>query len=310
MKRRLHPSRYWACARHLAGAALIGLLLAGGCTRKPAARVTNAPRETPKRIISIAPSVTEILFAVGAGPRVVAVDDASDYPPDTARLPHLSVLPLNAEAVVSRKPDLVIGVSDLQSDTLAHLAGLGVATLGLDTTGYDKTAAAIRAVGRVTDTAEAAERAARLLEASKQEVVARVSALPRKSVLFVAEGRPMVYVAGSGTFMDEMIGLAGGRNAAPVKGFSSLSTESMVRLRPDVILLGKEDALPRVARAMRAADGKPPRVVVMPEDILARPGPRLSQGLRWLAQTLHPEQDTRSRARDANTAAAREPDTR
>jgi iron complex transport system substrate-binding protein len=291
MKRGVAPCLLGVCAHRLAAGALLGLMLSAGCSRKPAAHMTASPRPTPKRIVSIAPSVTEILFAVGAGPRVVAVDDASDFPPEVARLPHFSVLPLNAEAVVSRKPDLVIGVSDLQTDTLAHLAGLGVPTLGLDTTGYDKTAAAIRAVGRVTDTAEAAERAARLLEVSEKEVVDRVSALPRKSVLFVAEGRPIVYVAGSGTFMDEMIHLAGGENAAPVKGFSSLSTEAMVRLHPDVILLGKEDALPRSADAMRAPDGKTPRVVVMPEDILARPGPRLSQGLRWLAQTLHPEQD-------------------
>jgi iron complex transport system substrate-binding protein len=228
---------------------------------------------------------------------VVAVDDASDYPAETAALPHLSVLPLNAEAVVAENPDLVVGVSDLQGDTLSHLAGLGLRTLALDTTGYDKTAAAIRQVGAVVDRPEAAERAARLLEETKKEVAARVSALPKKSVLFVAEGRPIAYVAGTGTFMDAMISFAGGENAAPVKGFSSISTEAMLRLHPDVILLGKEDALPRAARKMQTRGGKPCRVVVMPEDILARPGPRLGQGLRWLAETLHPEGEADSGVR-------------
>lgn len=264
-------------------------LLLAGCGRPPAP-APPAQAASPRRIVSLAPSVTEMLFAIGAGPRVVAVDDASNYPPEAAALPRVSVLPLNAEAVVAKKPDLVVGVSDLQGDTLSRLRALDLHTLALDTTGYDKTANAIRDLGRALDRPERAERAARLLDETKKEVTARVSSLPKKSVLIIAEGQPIVYVAGQKTFLDELIHLAGGVNAAPVTGFSSLSTEAMVRLHPNVILLGREDALPRAARKMTAPDGTPCRIVVMPEDILTRPGPRLGQGLRWLAQTLHPEQ--------------------
>jgi iron complex transport system substrate-binding protein len=263
-------------------------MLLAGCARKPAPLIPPT-HVAPKRIVSLAPSATEILFAVGAGPRVVGVDDASNYPRAAETLPHFSVLPLNAEAVAALKPSLVVGISDLQADTLSHLSGLGLQTMGLDTTGYDETVAAIRRAGERVGDAETAERAARLLETTKKEVSARTADRPRKSVLFIAEGRPIVYVAGKDTFMDELIHLAGGENAAPVKGFSSLSVEALVRLRPDVILLGREDALPRAAKGLRASDGKPTRVVVIPEDILTRPGPRLGQGLRWLAQTLHPE---------------------
>lgn len=265
---------------------LIALLV--GCSRSPSP-LPHTEAASPKRVVSLAPSVTEMMFAIGAGPRLVAVDDASNYPADVSAIPHLSVLPLNAEAVASRKPDLVVGVSDLQGDVISHLQGLGMPVLALDTTSYDKTAAAIRVLGRAMNEPGAAERAARLLESTKKEVAARVAALPKASVLFIAEGHPIVYVAGRSTFMDELIRMAGGENAAPVTGFTSISLEALARLHPDVILLGNEDALPRASRGMTTSNGTSCRVVIIPDDILTRPGPRLGQGLRWLAQTLHPE---------------------
>lgn len=261
---------------------LIGLAaLFCGCSPKPAPKPLS---HAPQRIVSLAPSVTEILYAVGAGPRVVANDEYSNYPPQAVRLPHIGATAVNYEAVVALKPDLVIGVSDLQGASLRRLRSLGLDTLELDTTGYDKTIAAVREVGVRTGETTGSETVCADLIAKRVLVERRTSGRERPSVLFVAEAQPTLYVAGRGTFIDEMIRLAGGRNAADVNGFGVMSREALVSHAPDVVLCAAGDA-PGVNKRF------PPhcRIVVPPADILVRPGPRLGDGLLWLSRAMFPE---------------------
>jgi iron complex transport system substrate-binding protein len=269
-------------ARFAAPAVAAALLATTGCQRHtPPTSAGPAPR----RIVSLAPSATEILFAVGAGPRVAAVDSFSNYPPEAKRLPKVGGISVNYEAVVAARPDLVVGVSDLQAASLERCRQLGLKTLALDTTTLAKTIEAIRTAGAATGNAAEGWRAARALESALLRVSRSVAHRPRVKTLFVAEATPSCVVAGHNTFIDEVIRAAGGENATDATGFATLGREAQKETAPDVVLAGDETE----AKALRRVWPYPARVVVAPRDILVRPGPRLAVGVRWLAQTLHPE---------------------
>lgn len=267
--------------------AFIALALAG-CSRpsRQDAPATGAP---PQRIISLAPSVTEILFEVGAGGRVVATDDYSDYPPDAKEKPRIGGISVNYERVVALKPDLVIGILDLQGASLQRLRGLGLNVLAIDTTSYEKTIAAIEQVGRAVGEPDGGRRAASSLVEVRDAVRARYGNSGGASVLAVAEASPSVIVMGGGTFLDDLLTIAGGENAAPLRGYGPLSREALARLRPDIVLVGSDEEAEAMQRRFAALPDAAPRIVKMPEDILVRPGPRLGEGLEWLAGIVHAE---------------------
>jgi iron complex transport system substrate-binding protein len=251
----------------------------------PQIALPDAP--TPTRIVSLAPSITEMLFALGVGEFVVAVDDYSDWPPQVQDIPRVGGIQVNYEAVLAHKPDVVVGVIDLQSATLERLDRMNVPVLGLDTAGYEKTIRAMRTLGLAVGASAQADALGQELRMARQEVSLRVRDLRRPTVLFVAEAEPGLYVAGRGTFIDEMIHLAGGRNAIDAQGFTSISRESLLRAEPQVVLVEGPQAEAAMRRRMAGATGEA-RIVQTPPDILVRPGPRLGDGLRWLADTLHP----------------------
>lgn len=258
------------------------VLVTAGSHREPP-QATDAA--APRRIVSLAPSATEILFAAGAGPRIVAVDAFSDYPPEVKRLPKVGDISPNYEAIVAARPDLVVGVADLQAASLERCGQMGLRTLALDTTTLAKTRDAIRAAGSATGNPAKGRQAADGLERSIARTSRAVAHLRRVKTLFVAEAAPACVVAGRGTFIDEVIRASGGENATEAAGFATLGREAQRSTAPEVILAGDEAE----ARALRRAWPYPARVVVAPRDILVRPGPRLAEGVRWLAQTLHPE---------------------
>ncbi|HEY3268628.1 MAG TPA: helical backbone metal receptor [Armatimonadota bacterium] len=258
---------------------LLLALLAAGCHGPAPKRHSSLGR--PKRIVSLAPSVTEMLYAVGAGDHVVGADDFSNYPPEAKRLARIGGLSVNNEAVLALRPDVVVGVADLQGASLARLARLGQRTMAVDTAGYQKTIDAIRGLGSLGDPARA-DAAAKRLEAAR---AAARAAAPRRApaVLCVAEASPNLFVAGQGTFQDDLLRLAGARNAAPIHGFAPLSRETLARIQPDLALVADEaDA----AAMRRRFAGRKLRIAVMPRDILVRPGPRLGEGLAWLSHAI------------------------
>lgn len=255
----------------------------GGCRPKPGRPAASPSHASPQRIVSLAPSVTEMLFAIGAGSRVVATDDFSNYPREAEGLPRIGGVQVNYEVIASLKPDLVVGIRDLQGAALAHLERLGFRTLALDTTDYGKTTDAIRKLGGATGNENAANAVAKRLAATRENAK-RLERHPRPSVLFVAEAATR-YVAGGETFLDELIRLAGGQNAASVKGFAVMSREALAaQVPPDVVLVTSEDDAAIVRRWN--VGGRTPRVAVAPRDVLVRPGPRLDEGLRWLIRLL------------------------
>jgi ABC-type hemin transport system substrate-binding protein len=264
-------------------AVIIAAFGLSGCGRE----APQAPpvSSSPQRIVSLAPSATEMLFAVGAGSRVVGTDDFSNYPPEVRRLPRTGGTTVNYEAVAALKPDLVVGVSDLQAASLERCRSLGLRVLALDTTTLPRTVEALRRAGTGVGDPDAGNDAAAALQQALSRVSRAVSGLPPVRVVFVAEATPSVIVAGRRTFVNEVIETAGGENAIGAPGFVSLGREAQRAALPDVVLAGDEAD----ARALRRVWPYPARVVVMPRDILVRPGPRLGEGARWLATVLHPE---------------------
>lgn len=257
-----------------------------GCARipKPRPPVRTHVAPYPTRIVSIAPSVTEILFAVGSGPKVVAVDDYSNYPPEATSLPRVGAMALNYEKIVALKPDLVIGVSDLQGASLNRLDKLGLKTLRLDTTTYGKTMNAVRDVGSATGCVSGSARVFGAMVKALGE--ARSAGKPtHQRVLVVVEASPKLFVAGQGTFLDGLLAIVGASNAAEKPGFQMVSLEGLIAMKPGLVLTTTAEDARTLASLLARAHLKTP-VLTAPRDSFVRPGPRLADGLTWLSNAV------------------------
>ena len=226
----------------------------------------------PQRIVSLAPSVTETLFALGAGQRVVGVTRFCDFPAETAALPKIGGLTdVDVETVLSLEPDLVVGVKSKTGSALQRtLQAAQIETLFLPVETFDDVLSSMKTLGARVNAAQQGDAIAHRIEAASVKPAADA---PRVLVLF---GREPFVGAGPKTFADEMIRRAGGRNAlADVDApYPSLDAERMRALTVDIIIdtsWGGSDAstipAPKTAR------------VVALEPALIRPGPRLSEAL-------------------------------
>lgn len=257
-------------------------------------RKITLPR-TPKRIISIAPSNTEILFALGLGDKVIGVTDSCDYPEAAKSKPKVGSVDLNYEKIIEMAPDLVVAVGSLQRQGIERLSMLGITVLAVDPKTINGVLHAIELIGKATDVEDRATTLVAKLSNRIEAVKARVagagaSAKPR---VFVEIWNDPLMTAGPGTFIDELISAAGGENIAhDARGeWPQFSAEAVIKRDPEVVILtgfNKAEALARPAwqgiSAYRLG-----RVHEVHPDLLVRPGPRLVQGLEELAKILHPE---------------------
>lgn len=255
------------------------------------------------RIISLAPSNTEILFAIGAGEQMVGRDVLSDFPAEAAGITDIgdTFVGLNAELIISLQPDLVLAAEITPVEQVAQLEQLGLTVYWLPNptdfeTMYSNLITIGQMTGRETDAAE--------LSASLQARVAAVDAAvtnrtetPTVFYELDASDPAAPWTSGGGTFIDLIISRAGGQNAAAgIQGaFAQLSVEELLVQNPDVILLGDaaygvtvESVGQRAGWANLAAviNG---RVVPFDDNLVSRPGPRLVDALEQLARLLHPE---------------------
>jgi iron complex transport system substrate-binding protein len=269
-------------------------------------RRVTIPRR-PRRIISLAPSVTETLFALGAGDRVIADTTYCDYPPAAGKLPKIGgYVDPNSEKIVALTPDLVLGARGNARDALDHLSDLGLTVVTVAPDSLEEVERAIRTIGRVVGTAPAAERLAGRCANRRAAIHHCTAALtagarPRTLLLFSLDS---LFSAGPGSHLDEIIRVAGGRNvAAGAKSpWPELSMETVVTADPEclVVLTGRGMAHPltaasaltrlRADRRWRAITAvQRGRVTVLDDDTLTLPGPRLVDGLEAMATALHPE---------------------
>jgi iron complex transport system substrate-binding protein len=261
----------------------------------------SAPVANVRRIVSIAPSSTEILHALGLGRRIVGVDRWSDYPPRVLKLPRVgSDLRVDVERVAELKPDLVVASLHVpgMEDNLPAFERAGFAYLALGGVGLDGIWEDMRVIGRYLAREQRAEALIADTRARMAQVAARASAAngARPRVHWEWSAHP--FVAARRSWITELLEMAGGQNA-----YSDLDVESVrvtpadaIARQPDVVVACWCGArkLPSVERIL-ARPGwqdtpaiRQRRVAVFKEDLFGRPGPRLAQGLEQLATLLSP----------------------
>jgi iron complex transport system substrate-binding protein len=248
------------------------------------------------RIVSLAPSVTETLFALGAGADVAGVSDYCDYPPATARLPHVgSFLTPNIEAIIALRPTLVIGLglsSDLRE--LHAIEATGCAVMTVRDESLEQIEDSITAVGARVGRAQAAAELLGRLRAQIEAVREKLAGVRPVRVLMLVGHEPIIAV-GRHTYLDELLRIARADNIADASSeqWPRLSIEYIIAMHPDVILdgqMGSEATPPErfwdTYQTIPAVRNH--RVYGYPQDPILHPGPRVGKSLEMLAKMIHP----------------------
>ncbi len=265
-------------------------------------RVTFAA--PPRRIVSLAPNVTEILFAIGVGDRIVGVTSFCDYPPQAKEKEQVGgYIDFSVEKVVSLSPDVVFTAHGTPAERIEALQGLGLKVFGINPLSYDEVVDRIKVIGRICGVPDKAAAVARRMEQVKSAIRRRTSSLAgdeRPAALCIIELDPL-WVAGPGTFVDDMLRVCGARNvaAATNKKWSQMAMEAVIAADPAVLIITArhDGAQPtdylhvlRANETWRAVKAvQQGRIVVIDEDLVTIPGPRLAEGLKQMAAGIHPE---------------------
>lgn len=244
-------------------------------------------RSKPMRIVSIAPSNTEILYALGLADRVVGVTKYCDYPSAAKSKPKIGDMTANVEAVVALKPDLVLAHGMLNSAAIPRLEKLGLTVFAIDPKTLGEVARDIRTVGKITARPKTADSVAGKIESTIRKVKNSAAKKPPRKVLVVIQANPL-WAAGPKTFVNEMLGIANAKNVASDArpGFVPFSRELVITRNPDVIITGVAADIGFFGSSpewRNTSAVKNKRIYVIDSDILLRAGPRLADGLKALA---------------------------
>jgi iron complex transport system substrate-binding protein len=247
----------------------------------------------PERIVSLAPANTEIVAALGLEDKLVGVTTYCDYPPSVKSLPKIGdFMNPNVEAIAASKPDLILVTTGVQADVLTKLEALGAPVIAIDPATVDGVLADIEKVGSATGTkAEAKELAAKM----RGQIAALAKGIEGANPVsvFMEIGQNPLYAVGTGTLLDDLIKRAGGTNIVAKPGYVAYSNEQVLKDDPDVYLatLGSMGDPKNIEKgqlaSLRAAKEK--RVYVLDENLVTRPGPRITEGLLVVAKALHPD---------------------
>ena len=256
-----------------------------------------------QRIISIAPSNTEILFALGAGKQIVGREEMSDYPGEAKDITSIGSVfqKINTEAIVALKPDLILAAEINSPEQVKALEDLKLNVYYLQNPKtFDELYTNLETVGALTGRSAEAAKLNESLKARYDAVISKLAAAKDAPTVFYeidATDPTKPYTSGPGTFIDLVIGLAGGKNiGAELTGaFAQISSEELVKQNPDIIVLG--DALYGVtAEAVAQRPGwsalsavKDKQIYAFDDNLISRPGPRLIDGLEQMAKLIHPE---------------------
>jgi len=252
--------------------------------------------QPPQRIVSLSAGHTEILYAIGAGDQVTAVDNTSDCPSAANELPKVDAFVPSVEQIAALEPDLVVIFFD-PGDLQSSLQAIDIPVLNLAAPEsvqgvYDQMALLGEATGHSKD----AERVAADMKEAVEAVQSRLADAAEAPTVF-HEIDNHYFSAGSGTFIGDLYGMLGAANIADATGeaYPQMSAEAVIQADPDVIVLADEDA-GESAETVKARPGwgsvsavKNDRIYVIDPDIVSRPGPRLVEALRTLAGYLYPE---------------------
>ena len=300
--------------RLAAALALAASLALAGCAARPAApaaspaaapttafpvTITDDASRTvtvkvePQRIVSLAPAGTEILFALKQGEKVVGVTSYDDYPSEVASITKVGDFAgPNIEAVAAAKPDLILATSGVQAAVVAKLEALGATVVVLDPQSLDGVYNDIAKVGSVSGASIKTKTG--LVDSMRNEVASvRKSAAASPTVTtFIEIGQNPLFTTGTGTLMNELVGLAGGKNVVTQPGYVSYSAEQLIAANPSVYFATKGSSSDPAAIEKRPGYGqlaavKNGRVVILDDSLVSRGGPRIVDGLKQIAAGLH-----------------------
>ena len=277
-----------------------GLTLTDGLKR------TVTLKGPAQHIISLAPSNTEILYAIGAGPQLIGRDKNSDYPEEAKKVTDIggsdAYNKVNTEQLLALKPDLILAADLTPQEQIKAMEDVGLTVFMLpnptDLAGmYENLRTAAKLTGHVAET----DVLVTSLQTRVKAVKDKLAAVPEKpTVFYEIDGTDAnaPWTSGPGSFIDTMIGLAGGRNigAALKDQWAQISLEELVKQDPETIVLG--DALwggvtPALVKQRAGWSGisavKNDKIFPFDDNLMSRPGPRLVDGLEALAKLLHPD---------------------
>lgn len=261
-------------------------------------------QDHPRRIISLVPNVTEILFAIGAGPQVVAVSSYDRFPPEVEKLPKVgALLDPDTERILSLKADLVITYGS-QVDLHEQMKRAQIPIYDYRHGGLDHVFATMRALGRRTGHAAEAGKVAAAIEARINAVKSRVAGKPRPRTLLVFGREPRalrnIYVSGGRGFLHDMLVAAGGEDVFKDVDRESVqaTTETILARAPDVIIEVRSENIPvgaeldeelrSWARLAAVPAVRSKRVYFITGQGMTVPGPRVADGVERMAAALHP----------------------
>jgi len=299
---------------------IVGLVACGGdgpaptATSEPPARPTATPEPQAvtltddvgntveiegavERVVSLAPSHTETLYALGLGDRVVGATEYCNYPPEVADKPKVGgFADVDLEMVVGLEPDLVLATSLHMAEVVPALQERGITVFVADPQTVAGTLETILAIGQITGHEEAAETLAAQMQARIDTVQEKIKDAPRPKVFW--ELGPELYTAGPGSFINDLIVMAGGENVAADADspWPQLTVETIILKNPDVIVLADHN-YGQTSEMVAERPGwedinavKEGNVVeITDDDIVSRPGPRIVEGLEFLAKAFHPD---------------------
>ena len=258
------------------------------------ASVPSAVAEHDRRIVSLAPSLTEIAYALGCGPKLVADTTYDDFPASARTLPHVAdLVSVDLERLSALRPNIVIALHDQERQAAPIQSRLHVKVVYLPNRRLDDLFADISGVGGACGAETMARKLSHTLRARITDVSAKASrSRKHPTVLFLLDLPG--FTVGAGSFIDDLIRLAGGINVAGGIGqpYPNVSSEALLAMNPRVIIVAREvrfGADVQKREPWRSISAVRDRRVVRPpsDDIVERNGPRIVEGLRWLAAAIH-----------------------
>lgn len=251
----------------------------------------------PQKIVTLLPSETEAVYAIGAGEQVVGVDDYSNYPEAAAAKEKVGGMEANIEKIVSLKPDLVLASSSMSKPVIDKLRALKLTVYASDPKTYDAVIDKITQIGTILDHAKQAAEVTQHMQEVRKQVTDAVKDAPKPNVYL--EFSPG-WTVGKGEFLDELLTIAGGNNISTKPGWYEIDPEAVLKANPDVIIYAsmtvKEGEKNPILAAIETRPGwnttkaiTNKQLFEVDQDPLVRVGPRLAEGLLEIAKKLHPD---------------------
>lgn len=251
----------------------------------------------PEKIISLAPSHTEILFSLGLGDKIVGVTSYCDYPEEAKSKEKIGDFSgINIEKVIELNPDLVVQYGQGDEEVVGKIKEAGIPVVSYEPESVEEVINAIKEIGNITGAVEEAEKVTKAMEEKKNEIADKIKDAEKVKVFYEVWHDPLM-AAGPGSFMDQLINLAGGENIAKdAQGeYPQFDVEQLIERNPDVYLTA-QDLEEKTVDSIKARPGydninavKNDRIYLLDPNISSRPGPRIVDAFELVAKALHPD---------------------